>query len=111
MKGKYNKGKGKDEKGSKGDYRDHSQPSKGKGYANDYQNYQKGKSQGKYTSRQYNVKGEGKRYKGYTSNYSRPKGSHSNYGKGKSKSKGSKGKSSYHNVPPLPPQNKGKGSG
>eukprot|EP00971_Amphidinium_carterae_P126051 2497296-Amphidinium_carterae.3 len=112
MKGKYYKGpvvkgKGKEKKG-KGDY-SYNYSGKGKGYTNDYQNYQRGKSKGKYTSRPYNVKviGLGKSYKGYTSNYSnysRPKGS--NYGRGRGKGKGSKGKSSYNNIQP-----KGKGQG
>eukprot|EP00971_Amphidinium_carterae_P064161 1270156-Amphidinium_carterae.1 len=107
MEAKYNKCKGKDKK-CKGDYRDYSQTGKGKGYAYDYQNYQKAKSKGKYTSRPYSVKGKGKSYKGYTSNYSRPKGSYNNYGRGRGKGKGAKGKSSYYDVPQLPSQNKGK---
>eukprot|EP00971_Amphidinium_carterae_P331056 6464423-Amphidinium_carterae.1 len=46
MKGKYNKGKGRDKKG-KNDCRDYSHTSKGKGYTNVYQNYQNGESKGK----------------------------------------------------------------
>eukprot|EP00971_Amphidinium_carterae_P298491 5930672-Amphidinium_carterae.1 len=88
----------KDDKG-KGDYNQ----GKGEGYSTDYQPhqpqpYQKGKGKGKYNS-----KGRGTGYKGYNnySNYSRPKGSYYNYRKGKGK--GSKGKPSNNNIPPMPP--------